>query len=325
MTTPSRRGMLAGASAALISGLAGPARAQGPSWPTRAVKIIVPVAAGTATDLTARIFAEKLAARWGQGVVVESKPGADGLIALGSFVTARDDHALLFSFSTAVSLNPLIHAKLPYDPGLDLVPITTTSEVLFVIAVNKSVNAKTLAELTTEVRANPGKFNWAAAPGLPRFVFERHRKEAALDMAYVGYNQTGSGVIDLGEGRIQVMIASLNTLVPVIEAGTARVLAVASTDRAPSLPSVPNAAEAGYPTLVVPGVGCAYGWRHMPPAIRDRIALDIDAVAQDPSVVSQLATIGQVVRRSTPADLARLLAEQRTNLAPLAAVMAATK
>ena len=140
--------------AAAFGALAAPtmARAQTPAWPSRPVRVIVPVAAGTATDLTARIFGEKLSALWGQPFVVENRPGADGLVAIGGFVSARDDHTLLFSFSTAVSLNPLIHAKLPYDPAVDLVPITTTSEVLFGIAVHDAVPAKTIQDLAAHVR-----------------------------------------------------------------------------------------------------------------------------------------------------------------------------
>jgi tripartite-type tricarboxylate transporter receptor subunit TctC len=156
-------------------------------------------------------------------------------------------------------------------------------------------------------------------------VFERHRKDLGLEMAYVGYNQTGSAVQDLGEGRIQVVIAALNTLLPVVESGKTRVLAIASTDRAATLPDVPSVVEAGYPALTVPALGCAYGWKDMPSALRDRLAADIDTVAQDPAVAAQLTKIGQIVRRSTPAALAQILAEQRSALAPLAAIMAQAK
>jgi len=325
MSETSRRHVIAGLSAATLFGRALPAGAQGAAWPTKPVKIIVPVAAGTATDLTARIFGERLAAGWGQGFVVENKTGADGLIALGTFVSGRDDHTLLFSFSTAVSLNPLVHAKLPYDPATDLVPITTTSEVLFAIAVNSAVKATSIAALKEEAKASPGKLNWAAAPGLPRFVFERHRRTQGLDMAYVAYTQTGNAVQDLGEGRIQLIIAALNTVLPVVQAGKARILAIASTDRISTMPAVPSAVEAGYPDLAVPAIGCVYGWKGMPDALRDRLARDIDAAARDPGVIAQLEKVGQLVRRSTPADLARLLARQRTELEPLAALMAETK
>lgn len=300
-------------------------QAQSSGWPVRPVRIIVPVAAGTATDLTARIFGDKLSTSWGVAVVVENKPGADGLLAIGGFVSGRDDHTLLFSFSTAVSLNPLVHAKLPYDPAVDLVPITTTAEVLFAVAAHRSVAATSLAELSIAAKAAPDTFNWAAAPGLPRFVFERYLRELGLDMSYVGYHQTGSAVQDLGEGRIQVMIAAVNTLLPVVENGKARLLVIAAADRAATVLSVPHAVEAGFPSLVVPAIGCAYGWKGMTADLRDRLAKDIDTVAQDTGVVAQIAKVGQVVRRSSPAVLAKLLLDQRVDLAPLAAIMAGVK
>ena len=323
MRSMTRRLFLGSAAWAVVSLVSSASVAQ--SWPTRPVKVIVPVAAGTATDLTARIFAEKLSPAWGQPIVVENRPGADGLVAIGSFVAARDDHSLLFSFSTAVSLNPLIHAKLPYDPAVDLTPITTTSEVLFGIAVHASVPATTMQEFGAHVRANAGKLNWAAAPGLPRFVLERHRREQNLDMVYVSYNQTGSAVQDLGEGRLQAMIASVATLVPVLEAKKAKLLVIASTDGSSLAPGVASATQSGFPALAVPAVGCVYGWKDMPVALRDRLARDIDTVARDAEIVDRLAKIGQIVRRSTPADLARLLAQQQETLAPLAAAMAAQK
>ena len=121
------------------------------------------------------------------------------------------------------------------------------------------------------------------------------------------------------------MIAALNTVLPVLEAGKVKPLAIASTDRFRTMPAVANAIESGFPELAVPAVGCVYGWKGMPPAVRDRIARDVDAVAQDASVVAQLEKVGQLVRRSTPADLTALLARQRTELAPLAAIMAQEK
>ena len=298
-----------------------PAVAQNQVWPSRPVKIIVPVAAGTATDLTARVYAEKLGAYWGQPVIVENRPGADGLIAIGGFVQSRDDHSLLFSFSTAVSLNPLIHAKLPYDPNVDLVPLATTTEVIFAIAASASLNVSTLGEFVQAVKAAPGKYNWAAAPGLPRFVFEGFRKGASLDIAYVSYNQTGSAAIDLAEGRIQAAIAAISTIKPAIDSGKARFLAVTSNDRAAMLPDVQSAIEAGFPDLVVPALGCVFGQKDLAQAARDRIFRDVDNVSQEKDVIERFGKIGQAVRRTTTAELAQLLADQKVQLAPIAAAL----
>ena len=323
MNNPTRRTLVTGSLAAggvAVIGRAG--RAQAPQWPNGVVKIVVPVPAGTATDLTARIFGEKLSAIWKQPVTVDNKPGGDGLVGIGSFATARDPNALLFSFSTAVSLNPQVYATLPYDAVRDLLPITTTTEVIFAIAVHTAGGITSIPDLIAQSRAKPGALNWAAAPGLPRFVFERFRQESALSMTYVGYRQTNTGVVDLGEGRVQVMIASIQTLQPVLESGKARLIAVATTARVASIPDVQTVVEANAAGLVVPGIGCAFGGRNMSPAVRDQIARDIQAVAQSPGVAGQFAKIGQVVYRTTPAQLAVLLDQQRRALAPLAAIMA---
>src|SRR6267154_2373111 len=120
--------------AAAITCASAPVRAE--RWPVRPVRIILPLPAGLGTDLAARLFAEKLAVRWGQPVVVENRPGADGIVGVTSFVNAHDDHTLLFSFAGPISINPLIHDKLPYDPVRDLVPIAAAIDNFFAIAVS---------------------------------------------------------------------------------------------------------------------------------------------------------------------------------------------
>src|SRR6266404_2156924 len=114
------------------------------TWPVRPVKIILPLPAGLGTDVAARLFAEKLSVRWGQPVVVENRPGADGIVGVTSFVNAHDDHTLLFSFAGPITINPLIHDKLPYDPVRDLVPIATAIDNFFAIAVSTPTGVRTL-------------------------------------------------------------------------------------------------------------------------------------------------------------------------------------
>src|SRR4030095_13494800 len=113
-------------------------------WPQRAVRIIVTLPAGLATDLAARLFAEGLSRRWGQSVVVENRPGADGIAGVTSFVNAHDDHTLLFSFAGPISINPLIHKQLPYDPVRDLVPIAAAIDNFFAIAVSTPTGVQSI-------------------------------------------------------------------------------------------------------------------------------------------------------------------------------------
>lgn len=319
--TMTRRLVLSGlALSASIAGARIP-RALANTWPTGAVKIIVPVPAGTATDLTARLYGERLAQRWKQPVVVDPKPGGDGLVGLGAFANLRDENALLFAFMTAVSLNPFVYKSLPYDPIADLVPIATTTEVLFGLGAGAATGISSLADLIARARAAPGKLNWSAAPGLPHFVFERFRLENKLAMNYVGYRQTGTAVIDLGEGRLDVLIASTQTMQPALDTQKARLLLVCSPNRIERLGNVPSATDAATKDLIVPGIGCVFGGRGMAQETRLQIARDIEAVSQDSDLVSQLAKIGQFIRRANTTETEAMIAEQRVSLASLASIM----
>ena len=141
------------------------------SWPQRTVKLIVPLSPGTGTDVTARLYADRLSQRWGQPVVVENRPGADALVAVSAFVGARDEHTLLFSFGGPVTINPILMDKLPYDPERDLVPIVSASDSFLAVAVANYLDINSLDELAKRARAEPGKLTWAATAGLPRFAF----------------------------------------------------------------------------------------------------------------------------------------------------------
>ena len=144
--------------------------AQAPAWPTRSVRFIVPFGPGAAADIGARLFAEKLSERWGQPVVVENRPGGDSIIAITAFLSANDDHVLLYMPSGNFTVHPFLHSKLPYDPN-DLNPIVRTSNTILAVALAKSSPYNTIREFTEAARANPGKFNSGLVPGLTEFTF----------------------------------------------------------------------------------------------------------------------------------------------------------
>src|SRR5258705_7162685 len=144
----------------LITGLVGSgtssAQTLAETWPQRAVRLIVPNSPGTATDVTARFFAERLSARWARPVVVENRPGPDALLAVNALMTARDEHTLLFSFGGPGTINPILINKLPYDPERDLVPIVSGSDSFIAIAANAAMKLETLGSLQARARAEPG-------------------------------------------------------------------------------------------------------------------------------------------------------------------------
>ncbi len=223
------------------------------SWPRSTVKLILPLGPGSATDVTARLFAERLAERWGRPVVVENRTGPDGLVAVAAFLGARDDHTLLFSIGGPVTINPASHEKLAYDPDRDLVPIAPASDSFLAIAVSASLGVTSIDELIGRARAEPGKLSWAATPGLPQFIFAGFTKSAGLDMVQVSYRDFSPALQDLAEGRIQVVATGLLPLLPLAQAGKIRLLAVTNRERSPAAPELATAQEIGHRELTADG------------------------------------------------------------------------
>ena len=287
-------------------------------WPHRTVRLIVPLPAGAAADFSARLFAERLSQRWRQPVIVENRPGADGLIGVNAFLGADDDHTLLYAISGVYTVLPITHMKLPYDPVRDLVPIAPTSEVVLAIAATETKSIRSLAGLVQTARAQPGRLNWTSSPGLPPFVVGGFLKNMKLDLAFVSYRDLAPALQDLGEGRIDIFVHSLAVIMPQVQAGRARLLAVASAARVPLALDVPTVTEAGFPELRMDGVFGFFGKRGMRDALRDRIASDVSAIANEPGVREKLAAVGQAARSGTAAEFVALLNENHQRLAELA-------
>src|SRR5215467_12411111 len=175
------------------------------TWPQRNVRFIVTLPPGSGVDLGARLFADRLSAKWGQPVVVENRPGGEGVVAITAFINANDDHTLLFapvsSFSAYAYLHP--EEKLPYDPN-DLVPIARVSNTVVVIGVPVSRNINSLKELIERAKAQPGKLNWNTATGVSDFLFAGFEKSGGVKWTKVPYRDTVQAVNDLSEGRIDV-------------------------------------------------------------------------------------------------------------------------
>ncbi len=294
---------------------AAPALAQ--TWPQRTVRLIIPLPPGSGTDIAGRMLAERLSERWRQPVVVENRQGADGIPAVTSFLTARDNHTLLLSFAGVITINPLLHDRLPYDPGSDLVPIVPLIDNFLGISVTASLKLNSLADLVRAARDQPGKINWAATPGLPYYILLALQKSAALDMVQVSYRDFAPAYQDLTQGRLHVASTGVPTLLPHQQAGTAKLLAVFNRERSPQAPEVPTAAEAGYPDLTFDGSVGIFGWRDIAADIRGRISADVGLVTADPSFRARLLSSGVAPRTGTPADYAAAIEEQRAKIAAI--------
>jgi tripartite-type tricarboxylate transporter receptor subunit TctC len=288
------------------------------SWPQRAVRVIVPFGPGSATDVTARLFADRLAKRWGQPVAVENRPGADGIVGVGAFAAIHDEHTLLYSAAGPLTVNPVLYSKLPYDPARDLTPISMGSEILLTIAVPASLKLKSLSDLVALARARPGKLNWVATPGVTYFMFAGFLKGAGLDMVEVPYKDFTLAINDLSTGRIEVTVTSLAAVRPHVQSGKVTPLAVTSRDRAAAWPEVATTTEAGFPALAFSGFGGFFGWRDMPVALRERIAADIRAVGADPVLATTLTAAGAAARTGTPAEFTAAIEDERAKVAAIA-------
>jgi tripartite-type tricarboxylate transporter receptor subunit TctC len=301
--------------ALLLAAFAGfPAMAEAQNWPQRPVKFILPLGPGSGVDIGARLFAERLAVRWGKPVVVENRPGGDGIVAITAFLSARDDHTLLFSPTSSFTAHPYLHDKLPYDPS-DLVPIARVSNTIVAVAVNDTLKARSVAELVAMARAEPGKLNWATITGMFDFLFAGFLKNADLNIARVPYRDPVSAANDLAEGRIELMLSAIAIVRPQVERGKVRMIAVTASQRPAMAPDVPTVAEAGFPELTIDGLTGVFGTREMAPDVRERIAAEIREVAAEPLIVQRLTATGQVVNPGSAAEFAAEIDKQRAQVA----------
>jgi tripartite-type tricarboxylate transporter receptor subunit TctC len=305
-------------SAALTVCFAGGATAQ-QVYPTHTVRFIVPFGAASATDVTARMFADRLAARWGKAVVVENRPGGEGVVAVETFVAAHDDHTLFFGPVGTFTVQPYQHDTLPYDTQRDLVPIVGVSEVSLAISTPAALNIDSIDQLVARAKAEPGKLNAAAASGISDFLLFGWIKSMDLQIVKVPYRDIMQAPNDLAEGRIQVLSSSLAVVQALAQAGRIKVLAVAGQHRAPTMPEVPTAIEAGYPALAFEAGGGLFGPRGMADALRDSIAADVRKIAEaDPVIAARLADTSQILIIRGPAEFAADIQQQRDQLAAIA-------
>lgn len=311
-TMSSMKSWIAAAIALIGIPLVTPAQAQ--SWPTRPVRLIVPFGPGAGADIGARLFAEKLTQKWGQAVVVENKPGGDSIVAIQAFLSANDDHVLLFGPAGNFTVHPFLYSKLSYNPA-DLIPIVRASNTILALAVKNDAPYKTMKEFTEAARKAPGKFNAAMVQGITEFTFWGYAHYEKLDIPQVPYRDINVAPVDLGEGRIQVVMASYAIVQPQIQAGRIRPLIVNGKKRAPAVPDIPTAREAGYPSLEVDGLVGLFGLKTMSEALKERIADDFKAVAADGSIADRLKATGQVINVGGPKEFADAINEQRTNIA----------
>lgn len=312
------------ASALIIACAATPALAQTPpeQYPQRAVKLILPFGPGSGSDIAARLIAEKLQTKWGKAVVVEPRRGGDGLIAINAFMSAKDDHTLLFASTASFVVHPYtLQAKPPYDLERDLVPIVRAVDSGLAVAVSTGSGVSTLKEFVELARKNPGKLNVAGGAGLAELTVRAFVVEQKLDVTIVPYRDIIQAGTDLAENRIQLVSASLSMPMPHVQAGKAKVAAIAAPNRTPLAPDIPSAPEAGFPTLDYESTIGLYGPAGMSLELRKRIAADVIEALNDPTVSKRLFNAGMAINPQGPEELAKVVARQKAATAQLADIL----
>jgi len=313
--------LIAAAVAASVLALQLIASAAAQAFPTHTVRFILPFGPASASDMTARLIADRLSKRWGQPVVVENRPGGDGLLSLNAFVDAHDDHTFWFGPAGTFNVLPYEHDKIPFDIRRDIVPIASISQVVLAVSMSAAANVNSVDALVALARAQPGKLNAAAAQGISDFLLFGFAKKLGLDIVKVPYRDIMQAPNDLIGGRIEVLSTSLAVVQPLAKAGRIKVLAVTSRQRAPANPEIPTATEAGYPALTFESIGGLFGTRDMPDAVRASIAADVRQAAEDPMIAQRLGDTGQIMTVLGPGEFAAKVEEQRDTLAGLAKVL----
>ena len=305
--------ILAGLALALLSI---PALAQG--WPTKPVRLVVSLGAGSGADIGARLYADRFTKMWGQPAVVENRPGADGVLAINAVIQAKDDHTLLWGPTSNFVAHPYTLEQLPYDPQ-ELVPVARITNTVVTIAVPPALGANSLKDLFAQIKAQPGKWNFASATTNTDVVMVAFFKSAGLDVQKVSYKDTVSALNDLLENRIQIYGAAYAIVRSQVQAGRVKLLAITNRSRAPGL-DVPTVAELGFPQLDFDGLVALFAARSsgLSDAARERIAADVKTVAADAQVAERLAATAQLNNPGTAAELAASVEEQEAQLAAAA-------
>ena len=281
--------------------------AQAQKYPERPVRLVVPVAPGGSLNQYTRLIALKLTESLGQTVIVDNRPGANGII--GADIVAKaapDGYTLLMGASPTLGINPTLYAgKVPYDPIRDFTPITMVAKGPSALAAHPSLPAKTLKELIAYAKANPGKLNYATSgTGSGNHLMGEMLKTAAgIDLVHVPYNGGGPGLVALLAREVELMITPPPILIPQAKAGRVRLLAVSSARRSPAMPDVPTVAESGFPGFESTIWYCVVGPRGLPQPVVSRLHAALTAIIGGAEFRERLAADAVDAETSSPEAL----------------------
>ncbi len=288
-------------------------------WPSRFVRMIVPFPPGGGTDAIARIVAGRLSEMWGQQVVIENRGGGATNLGTEAVVRAEPDGYTLLLTSLNLAVNPFLFPSLSYDPVADLAPLTLICEYPNIMVVPVSSPAKSVAEFIAYAKANRGKITFASS-GHGTSVHlsaELFKRLAGIEMLHVPYRGAGPALNDLLPGRVDVMFNNIGAVLPLIQAGRLRGLAVTTSKRAAAVPDMPTVGESGVPGFNVSAWYALAAPAKIPAEIARKINADTVAALAYPATRDSLEKLGVVVVGSTAAEFAAFLRTEMEKWRPV--------
>ncbi len=274
------------------------------TFPARPVRVIVPFAPGGVADSSARVISERLAARLGQPVVVENRPGASGNIGTASVAaSAPDGYTLLLGFDGTMVINPHVYAKLPWDTLRDFAPVTKLGDATLILVAHPSVQAKDLRELIA--LKQPFTYGTAGTGSTPHLAGELLAQRTGLALMHVPYKGGGQAMGDAVGGQIPLVYTAIATAQQFVRSGKLKGLGVSAAKRSPSLPEVPTFVESGVEGFVVDSWTGILAPAKTPPEAVQRLQKDIAAVLAEPEIRSRYATLGIEPVGNAPAEFAQ--------------------
>ena len=288
-------------------------------YPSRPVRMVVPFAPGGATDIIARIVAQKLADRLGQSVVVENKPGAGTTVGNAEVAKARPDGYTFLFAPTPFVISQVVYPTLPYDPQKDFAPVSLLATSPFILVVNAAFPATSAAELVALAKAKPGTIAFASAGNgtVPHLSGELFKLRAGVDLVHVPYKGGGPAIVDLVSGQVPMMFATPIEVNQHVQSGRLRVLGTTSLARLAAMPDVPTLSESGYPDFEVLSFFGVLAPAGTPPEIVGRVASDLAAVMELPDVRERFAQQSAEARGLGPVPFGGFLARERDKWADI--------
>jgi tripartite-type tricarboxylate transporter receptor subunit TctC len=289
---------------------AGPAAAQTTDYPNRPVRIVVPQAAGGGVDIVARAIAQKLTEAWGQQVIVDNRPGANGIIGIEAVAKSKPDgYTLAAPFTSVLTINPFVYKSLPYDAFRDFAPIMQSVNNIIVLVVNPYLPARSVKELVALGKSRPGDLVYGSfgIGNLTHLAAELLRIETGLKMVHVPYKGETPAVTDLIGGQFVLLFATSAGVNAHIKAGRLRLLATGGEKRAAAYPDTPTMGEAGYPNASVTGWSGLVAPAGTPPEIVQKFQREAARHVRSPELAERLTALGAEPVGSTPEEFAAFI------------------